>query len=66
MSNRLHSDAGDSSLSYCLPPVITQNMWFPISPEIPTFLFTRWVVSCNLAPAPNSLLRPSYLSAGTT
>ena len=39
MSNRLHSDAGDSSLSHCLPPVITLNVWFPISLEIQTFLY---------------------------
>ena len=67
MSNRLHSDARDSSLSHCLPPVITQNMWFPISPEIPTFLCLP-VDSCCLqdgwfpATWPLPLILCSYLA----
>lgn len=46
--------------------LITQNVWFPISPEAPAFflsahgllLFTICMISCRLAPCPHFSVHP--------
>ena len=70
MGKRLYLDAGESHLFHLSSPPghLPQNVWFPVSLEVPTFLclwtplFTRCMVSCHLAcDPPFSWLIPSYL-----
>ena len=77
MSNRLQSEAGDFCLSppfsVCYPDLYhprcvvschSGSSCFPLS-AYGSPLFTRCMISCHLAPAPLSLLLPSYLPAIT-